>query len=93
MRWTTALVVALVGGACDRLDDRPAAAGVNPPVVDTTNRDPMDGLSRQQIERSAQPMSPAQAEQMGIIDSTIVVEDQAPRDPRAGVDPLLPPPR
>lgn len=34
----------------------------------------MDGLSSEQIEQQAEPMSPEQAEQLGIIDTTIHLE-------------------
>ena len=34
-----------------------------------------DGLSRDQIRERAEPMSPARAESLGIIDSTIYIED------------------
>jgi hypothetical protein len=71
-----ALVAALAlaaacGGEGDAADERagPAAA------LDTTNADEMDGMSAQQVENQAQAMTPEQAEQAGIVDTTIHVEN------------------
>ena len=33
-----------------------------------------DGLSREQIELQAEPMTPAEAEELGIVDTTIRIE-------------------
>jgi hypothetical protein len=38
-----------------------------------------DGLSREEIERQAEPMTPAEAERLGIVDTTIRIE--APINP------------
>jgi hypothetical protein len=43
--------------------------------MDTTNQQEMDGLSREQIQQRARAMSPAQAEALGIVDTTIHVEN------------------
>lgn len=40
----------------------------------------MDGLTPEQIRVQAEPMSPAVAESLGIIDSTIHIEDPFPGD-------------
>jgi hypothetical protein len=59
-----ALLLALsVAGGCRR-EEEPAQEGAAA----------ADGLSRDQIEERAEAMSPEQAEQMGIVDSTIHVE-------------------
>ena len=94
MRPLRGLVLLLLASACQNGVGGPGAnARVDSAAIDTTNRDPLDGLSREQIERAARPMSPEQAKEMGIIDTTIKVEDQAPRGPV--LDPVAPtaPPR
>ena len=88
------LVFLLLTGACQNGAGRPGAnARGDSAAIDTTNRDPLDGLSREQIERAARPMTPEQAKEMGIIDTTIKVEDQAPRDPMLETAPPASPPR
>lgn len=99
-RFPAALLLALLA-ACGRGGEGekgpPDAA-----QMDTTNESPIDGLSREQIQRTAQPMTPEQAEALGIVDSTIHVEsmssdsgpppartDGAP--PRAPAAPAAPP--
>ena len=76
------LLVLLAGLAlwgCGGADETPAALGeVEDLDVDTTNGNPLDGVPRSQLERAAQPMSPAEAERLGIIDTTITVEPQHP---------------
>lgn len=52
---------------------------------DTVNESALDGLSRQQVERQAEPMSPEQAEQLGVVDTTIHLED-----PTINLDSILP---
>lgn len=83
MMWLRgALPVLLAGlalGACRSGGDEPAAVRRGEALtVDTTNGNPMDGVPRSQLERAAQPMSPEEAERLGIIDTTITVEPQHP---------------
>lgn len=75
-RWLRTLVLA--GAACA------AAAcgggggeGAQPPSVDvdSTNKDAMDGLSTQQIEEEAVPLTPEEAAARGIVDTTIHLEN------------------
>ena len=47
-----------------------------------------DGLSREQIEMQAEPMTPAEAERLGIVDTTIRIEP--PISPES-VAPVAPP--
>jgi hypothetical protein len=42
-----------------------------PPAVDEPQ---YDGLTREQIEQQAEPMTPAEAERLGIVDTTIRIE-------------------
>lgn len=77
-RWRGAVVVAVgvlaLGcgggeGAEEATDVEPAAGGAA-----------MDGLTPEQIRRQAEPMSPAVAESLGIVDTTIHIEDPNPGD-------------
>jgi hypothetical protein len=43
--------------------------------IDTTNENPLDGLSAEQLERRAAPMTPEQAAELGIVDTTILLEE------------------
>ena len=64
--------------ACPGRGDR---NGVDAAVrMDTTNEDPLDGLSAEQLERDAEPLTPEQAAQMGIVDTTIHLEQHAVDD-------------
>lgn len=78
------LSVVLAGTACDRVSDGDADVDVAAPR-DTLNDSPLDGLSRQQIKRQAEPMSPERAEQLGVVDTTIHLED-----PTVNLDTVLP---
>jgi len=60
------LLAAAVAGACKK--EEPAPEG------DAAAGNVVDGLSRDQIQQQAEPMTPEQAEQMGIVDTTIHVE-------------------
>lgn len=53
---------------------------------DTANR-ALEGLSPAEIQQSARPMTPEQAAQLGLIDTTIHVEDLSPAEANT-----LPPP-
>ncbi len=89
-----ALCVALSLGACAKNGDDPPADG-GPADIDTTNASALDGLSNQQIEGSAEAMTPEQAQQLGIVDSSIHVENLGSADtvaPRPGTRDNLPPP-
>ncbi len=54
-----------LAGGCARGDETAAA-----PAADAA----MDGLSPEQIRQQAEPMSPEQAAQLGIVDTTIHLE-------------------
>ena len=57
-----------------------AAAGCAPEAESPIVEDPeFDGLTREQIEQQAEPMTPAEAERLGIVDTTIRIEP--PIDP------------
>jgi len=59
------------GGGADERGAAGAAGG-----ADTT----LEGLSRDQIRQMAEPMSPEQAEQLGIVDTTIHLENLGDSD-------------
>ena len=89
-----AVLLALLLAACGGRGE----GGAAPPesgVMDTTNQQAIDGLSRRQIERQAQPMTPEQAEALGLVDTTIHIESEradsgfAP-DPTDGLPPGRP---
>jgi hypothetical protein len=69
---------ALVAAACDR------GAGAAPArEADATgDTSTMDGLSREELEKQARPLSPAEARQRGIADSVAAAAVEAP-DPGA----------
>jgi hypothetical protein len=75
-RWPRSLVLALAccaaAGACRGEGDAAEAGRVE---VDSTNKDAMDGLSTQQIEEAAVPLSPEEAAARGIVDTTIHLEN------------------
>lgn len=79
-----ALAGALALGACrGGGGDRTAAA--DSATVDTTNNDPMDGLSGEQIEQQAKPISPDQAAKMGM-DTTADLEEEVSDVPPSASD-------
>jgi hypothetical protein len=65
-----AVVVVLAAAACDRqpAQEDPGAGSADPAGV-------IGGVSPERIERDAQSMSPEQAEQLGIVDTTIHMEN------------------
>jgi hypothetical protein len=66
---------------CDRDESQPAPVVVDEPVA--------EGLSPEEIRQQAEPMTPEQAEQLGIVDTTIHVEQLAtPEDTLLGRDTL-----
>lgn len=69
-----------VAAGCGRGDAPDGAA-----VTDTTGA--LGGVPREQLEREGEAMSPEQAEQLGIVDTTIHVEDLG-----ESVDTVPPPP-
>lgn len=79
------LILALLAPASACNGDTDADAARIQADRDTVNESALDGLSRTQIERQAEPMSPEQAEQLGVIDSTIHLED-----PTVDMDTVLP---
>ncbi|HEX7239555.1 MAG TPA: hypothetical protein VF263_04785 [Longimicrobiaceae bacterium] len=72
------LGVLALAGCGGRGADKGAAA--ESAAVDTTNAGALDGLSTQQIEAQAQPMSQEEAMRRGIIDTTIHVESLSSDD-------------
>lgn len=58
--------------------------------VDTTNRDALDGMSADELRDRAQAISPAEAQQRGLLDTTVHVEQLGSPDsvtPPAGTRP------
>lgn len=52
-----------------------------PPVaIDTTNADLMDGTSMQQVQANAEALTPEQAAQRGLVDTTIHLENLSSSD-------------
>jgi len=74
MTRTLALVLALTLAACGGPKEETSAAEGGA-AMDTLNDNPLDGVSQEQIRKQAAPMTPEQAEQMGIVDTTIHVEN------------------
>lgn len=74
-----ALVVALAAAAGCKGDD---TDGSNAPaaVIDTTNNEPMDGSSARQVQQQVEMMTPEQAESLGIVDTTIHLENLSSSD-------------
>jgi hypothetical protein len=72
-----ALAAAALGGCSSGGEggQEPGAA-----AIDTTNDNPLDGLSTQQVQREAQAISPDQADQQGLVDSTIHLENLSSTD-------------
>lgn len=76
-----ALLCALLAAGCGRDQGGSAAAADTAAVVDTTNRQALDGMSADQVRAEASSMTPEQAEALGIVDTTIHVESlQSPDD-------------
>jgi hypothetical protein len=64
--------------------------------MDTTNQDPLDGLSAEELQRRVEPMTPEEAAEMGIVDTTIHLmepsaDDTFPLPPPPGADTAEPP--
>lgn len=57
------LAAALLAGACGRVRDGADGAGTATDAADSSG---LDGVSTQQLEQSAKPLSPEQARAMGI---------------------------
>jgi hypothetical protein len=74
------LGVILLGGCGDGEESTP------PPAAEPE----YDGLTREQIELQAEPMTPAEAERLGIVDTTIRIE--APVSPDSLPAESIPPP-
>jgi hypothetical protein len=66
----SALLLSLAASACDRqpAQEDPGAGTADPAGV-------IGGVPPERIERDAQAMSPEQAEQLGIVDTTIHMEN------------------
>ena len=71
------LAAAVMLAACGDAGEEEALDGEGGPAV--------EGLSRDQLETQARPLSPEEAEALGIVDSITHLENPAP------VDTLLPP--
>ncbi len=63
------MLVAVIVSGCDRDEPQPAPVVGGEPVA--------EGLSPEEIRQQAEPMTPEQAEQLGIVDTTIHVEQLA----------------
>lgn len=76
IRMGAVLTLALVAGYSSGGDEQAAPASATEsaatlapradPTMDTTNARAIDGLSRDQLERRAEPVKPEQAEQIGV---------------------------
>ncbi len=78
-------ITLLMLGGCKAGED------VGPDTVEAADSGALDGLTREQIREQAQPMTPERAEALGIIDTTIHIED-----PTIDLDTIIPvqvPPR
>ena len=73
------VVVALASfvAACGGGEEKAAGAPVD---VDTTNNNALDGLSAEQIQSQATPMTPEEAAARGIVDTTIHLENLGSQD-------------
>lgn len=78
-RWILLTLLVTIAGACDTRGDEPD----EPPSE--RSEEALEGLSPEQIRNRVEPMSPEMAESLGIVDTTIHVEDRNPEDS------LLPP--
>lgn len=64
----------LLAAGCDR-EDRGAAAAPEVAETDTTNDQALDGLSSEQVEEQARPLTPEEAARLGMtVDTTIHME-------------------
>ena len=82
VRWRLALVLPaagamLVAGCRGGGDARDVGAAVR---VDTTNENPHDGLSTQEMSQEAQPLTPEEARARGLVDTTTHLENEGGRD-------------
>jgi hypothetical protein len=66
------VVLSLAGSACGGEEEAEIEPAAEPGA--------MDGLTPEQIRSQAEPMSPAVAESLGIVDTTIHIEDPYPGD-------------
>jgi hypothetical protein len=73
--WVPLAVLAIVWSGCRGAEEFPEE---EPEVADTASA--FQGLSPDEIRTRAEPMSPAVAESLGIIDTTIHVEDPVSDD-------------
>ncbi|MBA2671851.1 MAG: hypothetical protein H0U67_15905 [Gemmatimonadetes bacterium] len=62
------ILVAVIVSGCGHDEPQPAPVVGGEPVA--------EGLSPEEIRQRAEPMTPEQAEQLGIVDTTIHVEEQ-----------------
>ncbi len=69
------LLSAACGGSGENEESN--APGV---AIDTTNADPMDGTSAQQVQAQAEALTPEQAAQRGLVDTTIHLENLSSSD-------------
>ncbi|HEX2189416.1 MAG TPA: hypothetical protein VHG51_10985 [Longimicrobiaceae bacterium] len=76
-----ALACSLLAAGCSPGEDEAGARAAGAAEVDTTNQRALDGLSAEQMQEQARPLTPEQAEAMGMVDTTIHVESlQSPDD-------------
>jgi hypothetical protein len=73
-------------GGCRREADEGAEGA---PAAGVADSGVLDGLSREEIERQAEAMTPEQAEKLGIVDTTIHLEQLTSPDDSAVVPDTL----
>lgn len=73
--WAPLAVLAMMSSGCRGAEEFPDS---EPEVLDTAGA--FQGLSPEEIRSRAEPMSPAVAESLGIVDTTIHIEDPVSDD-------------
>ena len=70
-----ALLTPVFFAACQRSAESDAEPEMKLPPAEA---EAMDGLSREEISRQVQPLSPEKAHELGIIDTTVKIENPPP---------------
>ena len=76
----TALVVALAAAAGCKGNSGEAGANAPAAPIDTTNDSQWDGSSTQHVQQEAEALTPEQAAQRGLVDTTIHLENLSSSD-------------